>query len=218
MESAMPASHELPPRAVVGTAALSALAVPARFAILDHLLAAGPRTATECAEVVGESPSNCSWHLRALAKVGLVERAPTDGDERRRPWRATAPGFTFAGDDGPAGRMAAAAVAAVAGRHADELYQRYVARQALLPERWRAAAGANAYSVTVTPAELQDLLDAVDALVRPYVRAIREDAPPDAAVVHVSVRAFLDPDRSHPDPESHPGLDAPDPGGRGTDA
>jgi DNA-binding transcriptional ArsR family regulator len=190
----MPSPRELPPRAVVGTEALAALAVPARFAILDHLLAAGPRTATECAEVVGESPSNCSWHLRALAKVGLVERAPADGDGRRRPWRATAPGFAFAGDDGPAGRLAAAAVAAVAGRHADELYQRYVARQALLPEQWTAAAGANAYSLAVTPAELGELLDAVDALVRPYVRAIRADSPPGAAVAHLSVRAFPDPD------------------------
>src|SRR3954469_24187919 len=130
----MPPTSEPPPRMVVGTEALAALAVPARFAILNHLLSAGPRTATECAEVVGESPSNCSWHLRALAKVGLVERAPTDGDERRRPWRATAPVFPFAGHPGPAGGMAASAVAAVAGRHADELYQRYVARQALLPE------------------------------------------------------------------------------------
>src|SRR3954467_12266573 len=100
-----------PARAVVGTEALAALAVPARFAILNHLLTAGPRTATECAEVVGESPSNCSWHLRALAKAGLVERAePDPRDERRRPWRATAPGFTFAGDAGPAGQVAAAAV------------------------------------------------------------------------------------------------------------
>src|SRR3954452_21773730 len=113
----MPHTPSLPPRAPVGTEALAALAVPARFAILNHLLTAGPRTATECAEVVGESPSNCSWHLRALAKAGLVERAdPNPDDEPRRPWRSTAPGFTFAGDAGPAGQVAAAPVAEIVAR------------------------------------------------------------------------------------------------------
>jgi DNA-binding transcriptional ArsR family regulator len=191
----MPHSPEPPPRAVVGTEALAALAVPARFAILNHLLAAGPRTATECADVVGESPSNCSWHLRALAKVGLVERAdPDPDDERRRPWRATAPGFSFSGDAGPAGRVAATAVAAIIARHDDELFQRFVARQALLPEEWARASGANGYALAMTPQELEDLMSAVDALIRPYVRAIRQDPPSDAAVVHVTLRAFVDPD------------------------
>jgi DNA-binding MarR family transcriptional regulator len=189
------ADTPLPPRAEVGTEALAALAVPARFAILNHLLTAGPRTATECAEVVGESPSNCSWHLRALAKAGLVERAePDPDDERRRPWRATAPGFTFAGDAGPAGQVAAAAVAAIVARHDDELFQRYVTRQPLLPEEWRRASGANGYALEVTPQELEDLMATVDALIRPYVRTLREDAPPDAGVVHVTLRAFVDPD------------------------
>ncbi len=58
-------SPGLPARVVLGSEAMSALAVPARYALLSHLLDAGPRTASECAEVVGESPSNCSWHLRA---------------------------------------------------------------------------------------------------------------------------------------------------------
>src|SRR4051812_22501037 len=124
----------LPPRAEVGTDALAALAVPARFAILNHLLAAGPRTATECAEIVGESPSNCSWHLRALAKAGLVERAdPDPGDERRRPWRATAPGFSFAGDAGPAGQVAAAALARGVAPPGDQLFQRLLRRPAPAP-------------------------------------------------------------------------------------
>src|SRR3954469_21444967 len=97
-----PRRDELPPRAVVGTEALAALAVPARLAPLNPLLSAGPRTASECAPVVGESASNCSWHLRALEKAGLVARAPrgADGDARTRPWQATAVGFRL-GDDAP---------------------------------------------------------------------------------------------------------------------
>src|SRR3954469_24031853 len=111
-----PRRDELPPRAVVGTEALAALAVPARLAPLNHLLSAGPRTASQCAPVVGESASNCSWHLRALEKVGLVERAPqTPGaDARPRPWQATAVGFEFAADDdSPAAKVARIALAGI---------------------------------------------------------------------------------------------------------
>ncbi len=194
-------SEGLPARVVIGREAMSALAVPARYAILSHLLDAGPRTASECAEVVGESPSNCSWHLRALARVGLVERVDdADGDGRRRPWQVTAGGFDFSGEDeGRAGAIAASAVAAVSAEHADELYRRYLARRALLPPGWTAVSGQNRYSLAIAPDELAALTEAIDALVRPYVRTIRRDAGPDAAVVHLLLRAVLNPDLPVPD-------------------
>src|SRR5580700_2423696 len=71
-------------------AVLRALAHPARLALLEHLGHSGPATATECAGVVDLSPSAVSYHLRALAKVGLVEAAPGRGDGRERRWRRTA--------------------------------------------------------------------------------------------------------------------------------
>src|ERR1700755_404110 len=118
-----PPPNQLPPRAVVGTEALAALAVPARLALLNHLLSAGPRTASQCAPVVGETASNCSWHLRALEKVGLVERAPRapGADARTRPWQATAVGFEFAGDDSPAAKVARTALTGISAQHADEM-------------------------------------------------------------------------------------------------
>ena len=80
---------------------------------------------------MGETASNCSWHLRALEKAGLVERAPRapDGDGRTRPWQATAVGFVFsdAADDGPAAAVARTALAGHVRRHADDLYRRYLA-------------------------------------------------------------------------------------------
>lgn len=184
----------MPPRAVLGQEALAALAVPVRYALLNHLLAAGPRTASQCAAVVGQSASNCSWHLRALAKVGLVEPAAGDGDARTRPWRATAPGFAVDSGGGPAARVAATVLESVSVQHADALHQRYLARRDLLPDRWQQAAGDNGYSLQVTPEELQHLLDAVDSLLRPYVRPIRTEAPQGSGVVQVVLRAFLNPD------------------------
>lgn len=185
----------IPPRTVVGSEALAALVVPARYAILNHILAAGPQTASQCAAVVGETASNCSWHLRALAKVGLVEPAPpTDGDARARPWQATSPGFAFEGDPGPAAAVARTALATMSADQADQLFRRYLARAELLPEQWTGAGGASSYALALTPAELADLMAAVDALIRPFVRPLRPDPPAGSAVVHVTLRAFLHPD------------------------
>ena len=64
--------------------ALRALAHPARLAILDHLGAEETATATECGAAVGVSASAASYHLRALARFGLVEEAE-GGRGRERP-------------------------------------------------------------------------------------------------------------------------------------
>ena len=83
-------------RQVTDVRALRALANPVRYRIFGHLMAFGSQTASECAAVVGATPSNCSYHLRELARFGLVERVD-DGaaDGRERPWRPTATGFSY---------------------------------------------------------------------------------------------------------------------------
>ena len=73
---------------------MRALAHPVRLALLEALIHHGQLTATEAAEHVGESPSNCSFHLRQLAKYGFVEEAE-GGAGRRRPWRAVTIGTRF---------------------------------------------------------------------------------------------------------------------------
>jgi DNA-binding transcriptional ArsR family regulator len=185
----------VPPRAVLGAEALAALAVPARLAILNHLLSAGPRTASQCARVLGESASNCSWHLRALEKVGLAERAPqaAGGDRRTRPWRATAGGFTSTDDDSPAAEVARGALAGAIAEHADALYRRYLDRRPALPAAWADAESDYGYGLALTPQELRTLLDRIDEMLRPYTVPNRTDAPPGSEVVHVTLRAFLDP-------------------------
>ncbi len=57
---------------------LEALAHPVRLDLLTYLISAGPATASVCARAVGDSPSNCSYHLRTLADHGLVERGQLD--------------------------------------------------------------------------------------------------------------------------------------------
>ncbi len=69
--------------------ALRAYAHPIRLKLVGLLRRSGPLTATQAGEKIGESPASCSFHLRQLAKYGLVEEAG-GGKGRERPWRATA--------------------------------------------------------------------------------------------------------------------------------
>jgi len=77
---------ELPARQLRDPKALRAIAHPVRVRMLEELTIGGPATATELAERVGESPANCSWHLRQLARYGFVEEAG-GGTGRQRPWQ-----------------------------------------------------------------------------------------------------------------------------------
>lgn len=177
---------ELPPRRRIRDAELMrALAHPLRAALLNYLLAVGPRTASECGTAVDSSASNCSWHLRQLAQWGLVERVEaTDG--RERPWRAIPVGLDL-GEPGPRTR----ALEGTWLREEETLVQRFLDTSDDLEPDWRQAAALNAYSLRITPAELAELTAKIDALVRPYVAPIRTDAPPEAKPVHAGWRAFL---------------------------
>ena len=97
-----------PRRRLTDPDALKALAHPTRMALLGALVTEGPLTASQAAELVGESPSNCSWHLRKLAEHGFVREAQ-GGTGRNRPWEAAQQGLEW--DEGevadPAARVAA---------------------------------------------------------------------------------------------------------------
>ncbi|HEY9438774.1 MAG TPA: helix-turn-helix domain-containing protein, partial [Streptomyces sp.] len=59
---------------------------PVRSALLDLLAETGTITSTEAAARLGHSSGLCSFHLRQLARHGLIEEAPHQGG-RARPWR-----------------------------------------------------------------------------------------------------------------------------------
>jgi hypothetical protein len=82
----MASDREQPPGEIVDPAAMRALAHPLKWALMEVLLVEGAATSTRCAELVGESQANCSFHLRQLARYGLVEEAPTSS-KKERPWR-----------------------------------------------------------------------------------------------------------------------------------
>ena len=81
--------------------AMRAVAHPVRLGIMEQLVVHGPMTATELADRLDETPSNCSWHLRKLAEHGFVEDAE-GGTGRKRPWQAASQGMRWGeADDSP---------------------------------------------------------------------------------------------------------------------
>ncbi|MFI7385975.1 helix-turn-helix domain-containing protein [Streptomyces sp. NPDC049813] len=59
---------------------------PVRLALLDLLAELGTVTSSQAAARLGHSSGLCSFHLRRLARAGLIEEAPHSGG-RVRPWR-----------------------------------------------------------------------------------------------------------------------------------
>lgn len=137
---------------------MRALAHPTRLALLDHLHAVEQATATECALVVGDSPSSCSYHLRALGKWGFVEEAPK-GAGRERPWRAAASRIEFESD----GLEATVLRDELVGRQQQRLRDALRREHELAP-RWRRATQTSSASIDLTPLELEELGARFEAL------------------------------------------------------
>jgi DNA-binding transcriptional ArsR family regulator len=177
-------------RTITDPAALEALAHPVRLDLLGYLMSEGPATASECARAVDDSPSNCSYHLRVLARHGLVEPASsTDG--RERPWRATITGLTLDLDSDDPDVAAGATAALEASLQLDyHLAREHVRHRDRVEGAWRDVDAHAQYGLRVTPEELRAIVERIDAIVRPYIAATRSDAPDDAAIANLSLLAF----------------------------
>jgi DNA-binding transcriptional ArsR family regulator len=168
--------------------AMRALAHPARLAILEQLSSQGPATATECAETTGLSPSACSYHLRALARWGLVSEAEGT-DRRERRWRAEGP-FVIGDHDAPRRADVRAAEHLLTATQLERATARvldYLDGSDEEPRPWRDAAIVSSRRLLMTASELTDLMQQIDDLVEPYLESRRRagDLPPDARRVHV---------------------------------
>jgi DNA-binding transcriptional ArsR family regulator len=169
---------------------MRALAHPVRIALLEALAREGPLTATEAAELVDESPANCSFHLRTLAKYGFVEEAE-GGKGRSRPWRRVSIGNNFTLDhDDPETTIAAKALEEVFLSRSFERLRRWSATGPGYPTEWRRAAFTSDILTYLTPEELDEVGRALWAVVQPYRdRSIDKANRPDDAMP-VSIAFF----------------------------
>jgi predicted ArsR family transcriptional regulator len=183
--------------------ALRAYAHPTRMTLVGLLRREGPFTATRAAELTGESVASCSYHLRMLAKYGLVEEAPP-GPGREKPWRATAdftdwPGYS---DDPAVASAAEALTGAVAENYFLRMTQAIEARGAL-PRRWQEAERFTDASLYVTPDELTALGEQIDALLAGYADRITDPSrrPEGARRVPYLQIAYVSPELPAGEPE-----------------
>src|SRR5207249_5443 len=131
---------------------------------------------------LGESAASCSFHLRQLAKYGLVEEAG-GGRGRERPWRATA-SFTSwpnVAEDTQAAAAAGALNAFVAEQYFERLL-RWLEAKPGEPREWQEAAPFGDAILYLTADELAELGRDTWALTERYFdRVARKDLRPPGA-------------------------------------
>ena len=162
------------PRRVTGAAELRALAHPLRLAILEELTLDGPFTASQLAPRVGASPSLCSFHLRHLAAHGFVREAPRPGG-RARPWEVASDGLHLEPEGSQDERRAGEVLHRVLVERWLTRYGTWRETESDYAEEWRTAAVHDQYGYWLTPAELGELRQRIEDLIRPLHRERRAD-------------------------------------------
>jgi predicted transcriptional regulator len=165
--------------------AMRALAHPVRMALLELLGAHQTLTATQAAELLGETPANCAFHLRTLAKYGFVEEAG-GGRGRERPWRSATRGIRIRSrQDNPQAAIAAQALGDMWRERWFERARRSLA--APLSEPWQQARTFTVGQCYLTAEELKQIGDDVAGLIAKF--ADRDDSaqrPEDAMSVELA--------------------------------
>jgi predicted transcriptional regulator len=173
-------------------AVMRALAHPLRWQLLEALTHAGTLTATQASEILGETPANCAFHLRTLARYGMVEEAG-GGKGRERPWRRATSGFTMelTADD----PRTAAAAGALNDFWVNSTMDR--ARSAMLnvpswPAEWKKALVSSQSLRYVTLAEAEELTAELMAVLDRFGERNDDPAsrPPDALPVEYLILGY----------------------------
>jgi DNA-binding transcriptional ArsR family regulator len=185
---AKPASRELDLTAIKG------LSHPLRVQLFDKLSELGPMTASRLAELLGESSGATSYHLRQLAKHGLVQEVEGRGTARERWWQRTPGSVTISSrgpNDTPAGRQLVEEVS----RQQFELqaqnvreFLRYAHER--LPEQWQAVNDFTISNQYLPPEVLGELIRRYHELLLELVEPYRGKQLPGTRPVQIQFNAF----------------------------
>jgi DNA-binding transcriptional ArsR family regulator len=140
---------------------LRALTHPVRLALLEALALEGPLTATQAGELIGESPTTCSFHFRQLAKYGFVEEAGS-GPGRQRPWKVSHTGMQFSDvTEDPEMSIAAQGLERMVFDRAMSRYASFHDSKSNYSKEWQEAAQNAETILWVTPEELNSVANEV---------------------------------------------------------
>ena len=191
---------------------LRALTHPVRLALLEVLAVEGALTATQAGELIGESPTTCSFHFRQLAKYGFVEEAG-GGSGRNRPWRRVHLGMSFpeSGSD-PEATMAAEALSGLFINRVLGRFEQWRRVRHSYPENWQQVSETTESAMYVTSDELAELATAFRALLAGYEARLVDPSlrPAGSRLVEIFAAAYpvefgRGITQSAKDPEEEPG-------------
>jgi predicted ArsR family transcriptional regulator len=153
---------------------LRAIAHPVRNRILTELDASGPLRAADIAARLGVPANSASFHLRQLAKFGLVEEDPEAARDRRdRVWKVTDKN-DFNVQLGEIEKMPGGKAASAVFRRTKAAWAHHVVEQAFGPDRTPGTTRTvTEQAVRLTKAEAIELAEELTALVETWQQRTR---------------------------------------------
>lgn len=170
---------------------IRALAHPARLEVLSRLQGRHrAMTATELAEYCGLSPSAMSYHLRAMERAGMVERADAE-DGRERPWRLAFDQLTTDADvDSPGAKVAESLLIEAFMKEDTRHVVDFVATEPKGP--WRDATELNRVTLVLTTQELETMQAEIREVTKKY--AVQNRAEPPEGSRRIRFRSLVVPE------------------------
>ncbi|WP_084040402.1 helix-turn-helix transcriptional regulator [Demequina sp. NBRC 110053] len=169
----------------IDATALKALAHPLRVDLLDQLVMGGSATASVLAERLGESSGATSYHLRQLARHGLVEEDTGRGTARERWWRVVPGGLTLAAEDvrddavaHDAALHVARQMADLRARHIDAFLRR---GETELGDDWVDSSRMMSARLRLTRDELLEIGDRIEQVIQDVIVPTRDREEPAGA-------------------------------------
>lgn len=186
MTEQQPAVDLSDPRAVL------AYAHPIRLQLVGLLRRQGPLTASEAGRLLDESSGSTSYHLRQLARYGLVEETG-EGSGRSKPWRATSmftslPSVT----ENPELAAASTHLKTVLAQRYLHLTMQWLQQSSQEDPAWQRASPFGDSMLYLTAEELTELAEQVQQSLARFADRLSDPSlrPPDARLVTYLHLAF----------------------------
>jgi predicted transcriptional regulator len=170
-----PEPYEDAPARLTDAKGMRAMAHPVRMALLELFNFRETLTATQASEALGESPANCAFHLRTLAKYGFVHEAG-GGKGRERPWALTNRSITIETEqEDPQAALAAAELTRYWFERWVDRARRVLGSPSRVPG-WDQASGWSGSHVFLTADEAVRLRTDMRRLLIPYESRLTDSA------------------------------------------
>lgn len=180
----------------LNSAMLRVLAHPLRSRILAALRVDGPATSTGVAHRLGTNTGATSYHLRELAKVGLVAEDKDRGTGRERWWRSSHESTYFSEtefQDDPDDRAAIDWLLGHYIRTKTRWMEDWLESRQEWPHEWRKAAASSDFNLRLTPHQVAAMYDDLHQVIERY-RTTEGESDADVERVIVLLDVFPSPE------------------------